>query len=47
VTTVSQDRLEKEAQTTNRLDVIAHGRIREGRYWTNVGRVPQEIKRIE
>jgi quinol monooxygenase YgiN len=31
VTTVSQDRLEKEAQTTNRLDVTAHGRIREGK----------------
>lgn len=28
---VSQERLEKEAQTTNRLDVTAHGRIREGK----------------
>jgi quinol monooxygenase YgiN len=26
-----QERLEKEAQTTNRLDVIAHGTIREGK----------------
>ena len=30
MTTVNQERLEKEAQTTNRLDVIAHGTIREG-----------------
>ena len=26
-----EERLEKEAQTTNRLDVIAHGTIREGK----------------
>jgi quinol monooxygenase YgiN len=31
VTTVNQERLEKEAQTTNRLDVTAHGTIREGK----------------
>jgi quinol monooxygenase YgiN len=31
VTTVNQERLEKEAGTTNRLDVIAHGTIREGK----------------
>ena len=31
MTTVNQERLEKEAQTTNRLDVIAHGTIREGK----------------
>jgi quinol monooxygenase YgiN len=31
VTTLNQERLEKEAQTTNRLDVIAHGTIREGK----------------
>jgi quinol monooxygenase YgiN len=31
VTTVDQERLEKEAQTTNRLDVTAHGTIREGK----------------
>jgi quinol monooxygenase YgiN len=31
VTTVNQERLEKVAETTNRLDVIAHGTIREGK----------------
>ena len=31
MTTLNQERLEKEAQTTNRLDVIAHGTIREGK----------------
>jgi quinol monooxygenase YgiN len=31
VTTLNQERLEKEAQTTNRLDVTAHGTIREGK----------------
>ena len=31
MTTVNQERLEKEAQTTNRLDVTAHGTIREGK----------------
>ena len=28
---VSQERFEREAETTNRLDVIAHGTIREGK----------------
>jgi quinol monooxygenase YgiN len=31
VTTVNQERLEKEARTMNRLDVTAHGTIREGK----------------
>ena len=31
MTTLNQERLEKEAQTTNRLDVTAHGTIREGK----------------